>query len=170
MSKPYIHSQSSARKFGGVPEDYLEIHAFMDSSKSTMADNRHRALTHNAWFISNILERVHFSNSNPMLPNGTFPTITNSEGKVVSVRDIGEQHILEDYAGRFIPSAQDFLCEMEYKPWMQNGKGTPPSFEKIEKHRKVRVLEELENNLPFNKRPLVIEEQPKINVKGTLLD
>lgn len=169
MSKPYIHSQSSARKFGGVPEDYLEIHAFMDCSKGSMADNRHRALTHNSWFLSNILERIHFSNSCPMLPNGTFPTIKNSEGKVVSVRDIGEQHILEDYAGRFIPSAQDFLCEMEYKPWMQNGKGTPPSFEKIEKHRKVRVLEELGKDHPFN-RPLVIEEQPKINVRGTLLD
>jgi hypothetical protein len=165
MSKPYIHSQSSARKYGGVPEDYIEIHSFMDCSKGAMADNRHRALTHNSWFLSNILERIHFSNSGPMLPNGTFPTITNSDGKVVSVRDIGEQHILEDYAGRFIPSAQDFLGEMEYKPWMQNGKGTPPSFEKIDKHRKTRVLEELEKI-----KPLITDEQPKINVRGTLLD
>jgi len=164
MSKPYIHSQSSARKYGGIPEDYIEIHSFMDSSKGAMADNRHRALLHNSWALSNILERIHFSNSCPMLPDGTFPTITNSEGRVVSVRDIGEQHILEDYAGRFIPSAQDFLCEMEYKPWMQNGKGTPPSFEKIEKHRKVRVLEEIQNNIP---KPII--KQP-INVRGTLLD
>ena len=169
MSKPYIHSQSSARKYGGVPEDYMEIHSFLDCSKGAMADNRHRAATHTSFFLSHILERIHFSNSNPMLPNGTFPTITNSEGKVVSVRDIGEQHILEDYGGKFIPSLQDFLCEMEYKPWMQNGKGTPPSFEKIEKHRKVRVLEELGKDHPFN-RPVVIEEQPKINVRGTLLD
>ena len=45
--KPIIHAESSARKFGGQPEDYLEIHNFMDSSKSVIADNRHRALTHN---------------------------------------------------------------------------------------------------------------------------
>ena len=169
MSKPYIHSQSSARKYGGVPEDYMEIHSFMDCSKGAMADNRHRALTHQSFFLSNILERIHFSNSNPMLPDNTFPTITNSDGKVVSVRDIGEQHILEDYAGKFIPSAQDFLCEMEYKPWMQNGKGTPPSFERIEKHRKVRVLDELEKNSP-SVRPIIVDEPAKISVRGTLLD
>lgn len=164
MSKPYIHAQSSAKKYGGVPEDYVEIHSFMDCSKGAMADNRHRALTHNSWFLSNILERIHFSNSCPMLPNGTFPTIKNSDGKVVSVRDIGEQHIIEDYAGRFIPSAQDFLCEMEYKQWMQNGKGTPPSFEKIDKHRKQRVIMELNS-------PVITDDSiPKINVRGTLLD
>ncbi len=30
MSKPYIHALSSAKKFGGKPEDYLEIHQLMD--------------------------------------------------------------------------------------------------------------------------------------------
>ena len=40
MSKPYIHAQSSVRKFGGQPEDYEPIHAFMDCSKGAIADNR----------------------------------------------------------------------------------------------------------------------------------
>lgn len=119
MSKPWIHSVSSARKFGGKPEDYLDIHNLMDSSKAALADNRHRALTHNAWFVGTILEKVF------------GVTITNSDGRVVSVRDIGEQHVLEDYGNRFIPSAQDFLQEIEYKEWMTNGKGAPPSFAKI---------------------------------------
>lgn len=125
MSKPWIHAVSSARRFGGTPEEYLEIHNLMDSSKAAIADNRHRALTHNSWFIGVILERVFGS------------TFTNSAGRVVSVRDIGEQHVLEDYGMRFIPSAQDFLQEMEFKDWMQNGRGVPPSNARIEE-RKIR--------------------------------
>ena len=49
----------------------------------------------------------------------------NSDGRAVPVRSIAEQHILEDFGG-FIPTLQDYLCAMEYKPWM-NGQGDPPS-------------------------------------------
>jgi hypothetical protein len=122
MSKPWIHSLSSARKFGGTPEDYIEIHNFMDSSKAVIADNRHRALTHNSWFIGTVLERVF----------GT--TFVNSVGKHISVRDVGEQHVMEDL--QCIPSGQDFLAEIEYKSWME-GKGKPPSFDKITKSQKI---------------------------------
>ena len=123
MSKPWIHAESSAKRFGGKPEDYIEIHNLMDSSKGTIADSRHRALTHNTWFLSSILERVF------------GVTITNSEGRRISVRDIGEQHILEDYRLRFIPSAQDFLQEIEVKEWMVSGKGQPPSSAKLYKRQ-----------------------------------
>lgn len=110
---------SSAQRFGGVPEDYIEIHNVMDSSKIAISDNRHRALTHNSWFIGHILEKIF------------GPTIKNSQGNLISVKDIGEQHVLEDYGNKFIPSAQDFLQEMEYLPWMQNGNGSPASYRKI---------------------------------------
>lgn len=123
MSKPYIHAVSSARRFGGVPEDYLPIHNLMDSSKGAIADNRHRVLTHTSWFLSEILERVF------------GVTITNSVGRVVSVRDVGEQHILEDFGGRFIPTPQDYIENMEFANWMQNGKGVPPSSAKLEEKR-----------------------------------
>jgi hypothetical protein len=59
--------------------------------------------------------------------------ITTSAGRQVSVRDIGEQHVLEDFKGRFIPSAQDFLAEIEFHDWMNNGSGVPPSFKKLER-------------------------------------
>lgn len=124
MSKPWIHAQSSARKFGGVPEDYLDIHNLMDSSKATMADNRHRALTHNSWFIGTILEKIF------------GVTRKNSVGRTYSVRDIGEQHVLEDFRHKFIPSAQDYLQEIEFQDWMQNGRGVPPSFQKLTNHRR----------------------------------
>lgn len=114
MSKPYIHAVSSQRRWGGEPEDYIEIHNLMDKSKGTIADSRHRALTHNAWFISEILERIF------------GVVITNSADRKVSVRDIGEQHVLEDYANRFIPSAQDFLEGIPMQEWMIAGKGQPP--------------------------------------------
>lgn len=121
MSKPYIHALSSQRRWGGEPEDYMEIHDFMDSSKGAIPDNRHRALTHNSWFLSVVLEKVF----------GTY--IVNSADRKVQVRDIGEQHVLEDFGGRFIPSAQDYLAEIEFQPWMQNAQGgaTPPSFRKL---------------------------------------
>lgn len=115
MPKPWIHALSSAKQYGGKPEDYIAIHNLMDSSKGTIADSRHRALTHNAWFVGTILEQVF------------GVTLTNSDGKTISVRDIGEQHVLEDYRKRFIPSAQDFLQEMEVKEWMVAGMGEPPS-------------------------------------------
>lgn len=114
MAKPWIHAQSSARRFGGVPSDYIEIHNFLDSSKGTIADSRHRALTHTSWFLSTVLERVF------------GVVIKNSNGKEISVRGIGEQHILEDFGGRFIPSPQDYLEGLPMVEWMVVGKGQPP--------------------------------------------
>ena len=130
MSKPEIHAASSARRFGGKPEDYMPIHQLMDSSKGAIADNRHRALTHNSWFIQpdGCLELIF----------GT--AITNSDGKQVAVRSIGEQHILEDFNGRFIPTVQDYLGEMEMKPWMNNAMGgavAPSSKRLFEKESEV---------------------------------
>jgi hypothetical protein len=42
MSKPYYHALSSAKKYGGEWQDYMEIHELMDSSKAAFPDNRHR--------------------------------------------------------------------------------------------------------------------------------
>jgi hypothetical protein len=131
MSKPWVHAKNSARIYGGKPEDYLPIHNLMDSSKGSIGDNRHRALTHNSWFVSagGPLELIF------------GVVIKNSDNKEVSVRDIGEQHILEDFGMRFIPTPQDYLQEMEIKSWMNNSKdSTPSSFKKIEKTKIKKVL------------------------------
>lgn len=100
--KPYIHAKNSAKKHGGKPEDYQAIHDFFDSTKAAMPDMRHRAILHNAFGIF-VAERVF----------GT--TITNSDGKVVSVRDIGEDHVLEDIG--FIPTIQDWLKDLPFTAW-----------------------------------------------------
>lgn len=140
MAKPHIHALSSVRSFGGLEEDYLPIHEFLDSSKAIVADNRHRAFTHNSWFINTVIPRVFGA------------TITNSDGKVVSTCLIAEQHVLEDYGKRFIPSAQDFLEEMGLPSWIQNGSGLPPS---------VRVFRERTSKENHEKEPLQII-RPKI--------
>ena len=120
--KPHIHAKSSVKKFGGKLEDYLEIHKLLDSSKAAFADNRHRALTHNSWFINTILPRI-FGD-----------TIVNNDGKIISVIDIAERHLLEDFGMQFIPSVQDYLIEMKHEPWM-NGQGLPQSIFEVEKEK-----------------------------------
>ena len=114
MGKPHQHAESSVKRFGGSIEDYLEIHVLLDSSKMAFADNRHRALTHNSWFVNHILPKIFGS------------TITNSDGKRISVIDIAEQHVLEDFSYNFIPTAQDYLIEMNKSSWM-HGQGLPAS-------------------------------------------
>ena len=120
---PIIHATNSVKKFGGsTPEDfnlYVQIHEKMDCSKAYFSDNRHRALTHTMFWVKEV-----------MLPIfGSYITI--STGKKVSVKDICEQHILEDFKMKFIPTVGDFLQEIEYKTWMQNGIGVPYSSKKL---------------------------------------
>ena len=124
MANAYIHAKNSARRFGGQLEDYLEIHVKMDCSKAYISDNRHRTLTHNSFWIHEV-----------MIPIYGY-TIKNSDGKQISVKDICEQHILEDFGMRFIPTAQDYLENMEFKDWMQNGlSDVPASFVKIQEKK-----------------------------------
>jgi hypothetical protein len=81
--KPHIHANRSVRKWGGKREDYQEIHNWFDQTKAHIPDMRHRAVLHNSFGIY-LCEQVF----------GTL--ITNSEGREVSVRDIGEQHVIDD--------------------------------------------------------------------------
>lgn len=162
MSKPMIHAISSAKRYGGTPEDFLPVHDFMDSSKGAVADNRHRALTHNAWFIApnGPLERAF--GTELLIPREDLMeyyaeavaemaelqhAINLVRGKMracarsVSIRDLGEQHILEDFQGRFIPTAQDYMEGMPMKAWMDNGnRGTPPSAEGVIQRRVTKTV------------------------------
>jgi hypothetical protein len=108
MSKPIVHARSSAKKWGGEPSDYLPVHDLMDSSKAVLADNRHRALTHHSWFGFSVEQALGH-------------TLTTSCGRVVSVRDLVEQHCLEDYSNKAIPTAADYLIELPLAQWMSSG-------------------------------------------------
>ncbi len=116
MGAPHVHAELSARRFGGQANDYIAIHELMDSSKIAFPDLRHRTLTHNSWFVTTVLEKI-FGN-----------TIKNSDEKNIAVREIGQWHVMEDYGGSF-PSVQDFLQNMSFQTWMNNGENgdIPPS-------------------------------------------
>jgi hypothetical protein len=104
MAHPWHHALSSARKFGGKPEDYLEIHNWFDASKAHMADFRHRMLRHHSEGIFSCEKEFGI-------------TIINSDGKHVPVRLIAEQHVSEDFAG-FIPSLKEWMECIQPRPWM----------------------------------------------------
>ncbi len=100
-------------------EDYLDIHVLLDSSRGAFPDVRHRAATHTSWFITTILPLIFGE------------TRQNSNGDTYSVRDVAEQHVLEDFQGNFIPSLQDFLEQIPLQDWMDNGlNGDLPSSRK----------------------------------------
>lgn len=103
MSHAVYHAQSSARRFGGHPDDYIAIHEWFDASKAFIADARHRALRHHAQGIFWCEE--------------TFGrTITNSAGRQIPVRLIGEQHVIEDF--RRIPTLDEWFKLLPLQEWM----------------------------------------------------
>ena len=142
MAKSDKHAESSAKQYGGSSQDYLEIHEMMDSSKSCHADNRHRVIFHSA-FGAYLIQKMFGMDFDKMkqlqhkyqLPDEFLDELVelfkhnrqngvhwkNSDGKKVHVRDIAEQHILEDFRMRFIPSLSDYLQNMSLKGWMNNG-------------------------------------------------
>lgn len=101
--KPHIHARNSVRKYGGKVDDYMPIHDAIDSSKSAHASVKHRAVLHSAFGIY-LIERIFGA------------TITNSDGKTVSVRDVAEDRVLEDLGT--IPSLDKWLEGMPVESWM----------------------------------------------------
>lgn len=81
--KPLQHAKISAHKHGGEWNDYIDLHEFFDQTKAHVPDMRHRAILHNAFGI--------------YLCQQVFGIVrVNSAGREYSVRDIGEDHCLDD--------------------------------------------------------------------------
>ncbi len=100
------HAQSAARKWGGKPEDYLDIEEFIDSSKQVIGDVRHRSLYHHTMGVY-LCQRVF----------GDTVTVEKTHNAVqIPVRMIAERHILEDIG--WLPSPADYLDGMPIKAWM----------------------------------------------------
>jgi len=106
MAHCHYHAISSVKRWGGKVEDYIELHQWFDKSKAILADPRHRALRHHAEGIFQL--------------EATFGVIiTNSDGRIVPVRLIGEQHVTEDLG--HIPSFADWARLIEPQSWMMRG-------------------------------------------------
>lgn len=103
MADPWHHAVSSARKWGGKPEDYFPVHRWFDESKTIICDFRHRALRHHAEGIA-------------MAVTVLGPVTLTSNNREVPTRWIGEQHVLEDFGK--IPSFADWVRAIKPEPWM----------------------------------------------------
>ena len=139
MAHPLYHAESSARKFGGVPSDYQAVHDWFDASKEHLALFTHRALRHHTQGLFEA-ERVFGL------------TLTNSAGRDIPVRWIGEQHVREDCQGR-VPSMADWLRRIQPEPWMANGH--------IDRHSGHPALRLLEDQPPHG-----VEQHPEWQVVG----
>lgn len=106
MATAIHHAISSAKKFGGIYEDYMPIHEWFDSTKGHVPDFRHRALRHHSEGIV-LMEQVF------------GPAITNSDGRLIPTKWVGEQHVLEDFG--YIPTAADWMRCIKAEPWMCRG-------------------------------------------------
>jgi len=103
MSKPMVHARNSVRRWGGEPEDYVVYHDWFDQSKAADASMQHRMFLHHALGI--YLCEQQFGHE-----------FVNSAGRTVQVRDVAEQHVLDDLG--FIPSLSDWVKCMPIEPWM----------------------------------------------------
>ena len=104
---PIIHAKSSAKKFGGTWEEYIDIHNWFDHTKSWYGHSNHRIWRHHSEGVFE-MEKV-FGMS-----------FVNSEGKTVYTRYVGEQHVREDCYNH-LPSAKEWLMALEAKErpmWM----------------------------------------------------
>jgi hypothetical protein len=101
---PIQHARLSARRRGGVPDDYVAVHALIDSTKMLCSDNRHRIL-HTFWAVQEVVIPV-FGH-----------TLHNSDGREVDIKDLCEKdHLLPDFQHRFIPTLGDFVAAMDDIP------------------------------------------------------
>lgn len=93
---------SASHKWGGTPEDYIEIESFIDSSKKTHGDYRHRAMYHHTLGVY-LCEDMF---------GKTITIQKNKKSIEVPVRLIAERHIVEDLG--FLPSPADYLKAIPY--------------------------------------------------------
>lgn len=107
MANPQVHARSSARKFGGKWENYIELHAFLDSSKLHYAKATHRALLHHQFgkklaldiFVPKLVKEMRTENYTSVLE---------------FCRDVIDQHFSEDFT-KFLPSVSKWFENSDAK-------------------------------------------------------
>lgn len=125
MANPWHHSVSSARKWGGSPEDYLHVHEWFDETKGWLPDFRHRAIRHHSEGIAEAVKlfdpiririEIPVEESSARLI-GALPGQMALKEKVIPIRWVAEQHVAEDLG--LIPTAADWLRGLTtLQPWM----------------------------------------------------
>lgn len=101
---PWHHALSSAKKFGGDPLAYIELHNWFDETKQFTGDWTHRALRHHSAGVEWAIQKFGH-------------TIRTTEGDVPT-KLVAEQHVIEDCG--FIPTPAHYLgiLGQHPEPWM----------------------------------------------------
>tara|TARA_A100001037_G_scaffold305961_1_gene348276 strand:- start:1364 stop:1714 length:351 start_codon:yes stop_codon:yes gene_type:complete len=102
---PWKHAESSVKKWGGTPSDYIDLHDWLDETKQFTGNWTHRALRHHSAGVQWCVEKFGHA-------------ILNSVDRAVPTKMVAEQHIMEDCG--FIPAPADWLDGLQdnAKPWM----------------------------------------------------
>jgi hypothetical protein len=102
---PWKHAESTVRKWGGSPYDYIAIHDWFDETKQFTGDWTHRALRHHSAGIQWCIDKF-------------GQVVVNDKGHLIPVKMIAEQHVEEDCG--FVPTPQDYLRVLAKNPeeWM----------------------------------------------------
>ena len=95
----------AARRFGGVPADYLEIRRWFERAEGRCPDGRARLLLMHAFGIFLCEQRF-----------GAVLTRV-SDGASVPTRPVAEAYVLRVFRGR-IPTASSLLEKLPLEPWM----------------------------------------------------
>jgi hypothetical protein len=102
MSHYTYHSVSSANAHGGAPEDYHDLHRWMDRGRIGTDRLLHRMLAHHTQGIADAIDLF-------------GDTITNSRGVKVPTALLAHQHIIEDLG--FVPTLDDYMDLLRCPRW-----------------------------------------------------
>jgi len=81
--KPLQHAQISQKTHGGCWQDYIDVHNFLDSSKSTCAHFKHRFLLHHSEGIELGVKIC-------------GQKLTSRDNKTIETRQLLTEHLIED--------------------------------------------------------------------------
>lgn len=95
--KPLQHAQISQKTYGGSWSDYIEVHNFLDSSKTACAHFKHRFLLHHREGVE-LGARVFGE------------TLMNSKNREIKIRGLLTDHLIED-VGRVV-SVEDWARDL----------------------------------------------------------
>ena len=102
MSHYHYHSVSSVNAFGGAPEDYHELHRWMDRGRAGTDKLLHRMLAHHTQGIQDAIALF-------------GDTITNSNGRQVPTSLLASRHIVEDLG--FVPTLDHYIELLHCPRW-----------------------------------------------------
>ena len=102
-------AETSAKRWGGEPEEYLRVHGFFDETAAEVpgADPRHRALRHHTTGVRECEQA--FGHATRL-----------STGRTIPVRWVAERHLVEEFG--VLPTAADWLRRIRRERWMADAR------------------------------------------------